>query len=68
MKIDRLLLLSFLVFSTINIDAQDYVDLAKFHYASTPLNQFDSIGGDSDIREYGLDVHWDMKSFLNYYR
>lgn len=36
--------------------AQDYVDLLKTHYAITPQNNFDSIGGSTDIKELKLDL------------
>jgi len=38
------------------IKAQNYVDLARFHYAATPNNDFDSILGKSNIIEYGADI------------
>ena len=45
-----LILISFTVFS------QDYVDLAKGHYANTPVNQFDSATSGTRVQEFGLDV------------
>ncbi len=36
--------------------AQDYVDLARFHYSDTPQNNFDSIGGTTTVKDFGLDV------------
>lgn len=41
--------------------SQDYVDLGKFHYANTPVNQFDSATKDTRIREYGLDATLPIK-------
>jgi hypothetical protein len=41
--------------------AQDYVDLAKFHYATTPTNSFDSIGGNTTIEEFGADLTFPIK-------
>tara|TARA_B100000809_G_scaffold166632_1_gene163893 strand:+ start:1962 stop:2855 length:894 start_codon:yes stop_codon:yes gene_type:complete len=35
---------------------QDYVDLARFHYSNTPQNNFDSIGGSTNVEDLGLDV------------
>jgi hypothetical protein len=35
---------------------QDYVDLARFHYSTTPANEFDSIGGNTTVEDFGLDV------------
>ncbi|MGB0888574.1 MAG: DUF6268 family outer membrane beta-barrel protein [Vicingaceae bacterium] len=48
----------FLFFSllTFNFYAQDYVDLARFHYSDTPQNNFDSIGGSTNVKDFGLDV------------
>lgn len=36
--------------------SQNYVDLARFHYATTPHNSFDSIGGSTKIEEFGTDI------------
>ncbi|MCB0400590.1 MAG: hypothetical protein KDD41_00755 [Flavobacteriales bacterium] len=36
--------------------SQDYVDLAKFHCALSPGNEFDSLSGNSDVEEFGADV------------
>jgi len=36
--------------------AQDYVDLARFHYSTTPANNFDSIPGNTTVEDFGLDV------------
>ncbi|MGB0887576.1 MAG: DUF6268 family outer membrane beta-barrel protein [Vicingaceae bacterium] len=35
---------------------QDYADLARFHYSNTPQNNFDSIGGNTNVEDFGLDV------------
>lgn len=40
---------------------QDYVDLARFHYADTPQNDFDSIGGNTNVQDFGLDVTLPIK-------
>jgi len=37
--------------------SQNYVDLAKFHYANTPLNKFDSTDATTRVQEMGLDVN-----------
>ena len=37
-------------------NAQNYVDLARFHYSNTPQNNFDSIGGATQVEDFGLDV------------
>ena len=37
-------------------NAQDYIDLGKFHYANTPVNQFDSATNGTRIQEMGLDL------------
>ncbi|PJA06604.1 MAG: hypothetical protein COX70_09170 [Flavobacteriales bacterium CG_4_10_14_0_2_um_filter_32_8] len=36
--------------------SQNYIDLAKFHYSNTPQNKFDSIGGTTNIEEFGADI------------
>lgn len=41
--------------------AQNYVDLAKFFYANTPANQFDSTTAETRVQEYGLDVTLPVK-------
>lgn len=53
MRIIFTLFFSFLVWQ---IQAQDYVDLAKFHYANTPVNQFDSTTNGTRVQEFGLDL------------
>lgn len=53
MKIVKIILL---LFFTSNLAAQDYVDLIKNHYAISPSNNFDSIGGNTDIEEFGTDI------------
>ncbi len=56
-----LILVIFCCFITkINV-AQDYVDLAKFHYSTTPQNNFDSINGSTNIEEYGADILLPLK-------
>ena len=35
---------------------QDYIDLAKLHYANTPVNQFDSATNGTRVEEFGLDA------------
>jgi len=41
--------------------AQDYVDLARFHYSTTPENDFDSIPGNTKVDDFGLDVTLPIK-------
>lgn len=41
--------------------AQQYIDLAKFHYVTTPENNFDSIGGSTTIQEFGTDLTLPIK-------
>jgi len=41
--------------------AQDYVDLARFHYSTTPQNDFDSIPGKTNVEDFGLDVTLPIK-------
>ena len=36
--------------------SQDYVDLARFHYSTTPANNFDSIAGNTTVEDFGLDA------------
>ena len=50
----------FLLFSFLSF-GQDYVDLARFHYINTPQNNFDSIGGSTNIEEFGADITLPIK-------
>lgn len=52
----KIFLFSLLVFISYSYKAQDYVDLAKFSYANTPLNQFDSTTASTRIQETDLDI------------
>ena len=52
----KLFILSLALFSISFCTAQNYVDLARFHYATTPENDFDSIGGSTHIQEFGADL------------
>lgn len=47
-----------LIFTCISLitNGQDYVNLGKFHYANTPVNQFDSATNGTRIQEIGLDL------------
>ncbi|MGB0391937.1 MAG: DUF6268 family outer membrane beta-barrel protein [Salibacteraceae bacterium] len=40
---------------------QKYVDIAKLHYANTPVNQFDSATSGTRVQEYGLDFLYPIK-------
>lgn len=42
-------------------DAQNYVDLARFHYANTPQTEFDSIGGNTNVEDFGVDITLPIK-------
>lgn len=53
MKIVQFILL---IFISGSITAQDYVDLVKNHYAISPNNRIDSIGGTRDVEEFGTDI------------
>lgn len=46
----------FIILITSFCQAQNYVDLAKFYYGSTPANNFDSIGGNTTVEEFGADL------------
>jgi hypothetical protein len=37
-------------------NGQDYINLGKFHYANTPVNQFDTLTNSTRIQEYGVDL------------
>jgi hypothetical protein len=50
------LIISLLLFSS-GLYAQNYVDLAKFYYANTPVNKFDSSEASTRVQEFGLDVN-----------
>lgn len=41
--------------------SQKYVDIAKFHYANTPVNQFDSATNGTRVQEMGLDFLYPVK-------
>ena len=53
MKKITILILFFTPFLSL---AQDYIDLGKFHFANTPVNQFDTATNGTRIQEFGLDV------------
>lgn len=50
------LLLLFFTLITLAGNAQEYVDLLKFRYDNTPLNQFDSSTASTRVQEIGLDA------------
>ena len=52
----RSILSLFFCFFSFALLAQDYIDLARFHYSNTPQNNFDSIEGNTNIEDFGLDV------------
>jgi len=45
----------------LEIAAQDYIDLAKLHYTTTPTNNFDSIDGNTSVTEIGADITLPIK-------
>ncbi|PCJ25146.1 MAG: hypothetical protein COA97_08340 [Flavobacteriales bacterium] len=55
------ILFSFIFCLSIVTTAQKYVDLARFHYINTPQNNFDSIGGSTNIEEFGVDITLPIK-------
>ncbi len=61
MKHLKVLLLGLSFCSLPSINAQNYVDLARFHYTITPENSFDSIPGSTNIEEFGADVTLPIK-------
>ena len=61
MKFIKIPLLFFLFALFNHLAAQSYVDLAKSHYSSTPSNDFDSIAGNSDIKDFGVDITLPIK-------
>lgn len=52
----KIIQLIFFLFFANSIFAQEYVDLIKNHYAISPNNNFDSIGGNSNVEEFGTDL------------
>ena len=44
-----------------NSNAQTYVDLARFHYSTTPHNDFDSIAGNTTLQDFGVDITLPIK-------
>jgi hypothetical protein len=61
MKQIKLLLLVVILFSALSTYSQNYVDLARFHYSTTPQNTFDSIPGNTNIEEFGADITLPIK-------
>ena len=51
----RFFLLSFISFG------QNYVDLSRLHYSTTPQNEFASIGGTTNIEEFGAELTLHVK-------
>ena len=56
MKHIKSILLGIAFYSLISVNAQNYVDLARFHYSTTPQNNFDSINASTDIEDFGVDI------------
>lgn len=61
MKYIKSILLGLVILSALLCDGQNYVDLARFHYATTPQNEFDSIPGNTNIEEFGADITLPIK-------
>lgn len=57
----RTLLITFFFLFSFFCFGQDYIDLARFHYANTPQNNFDSIDGNTNVEDFGLDVTLPIK-------
>ena len=60
-NIKKSLILFILFFAFSFYKAQNYVDLARFHYSTTPQNEFDSIEGNTDITDFGVDITLPIK-------
>lgn len=61
MQYIKTIVLSLTFCLAIATNAQNYVDLARFHYATTPQNEFDSISGSTNIEEFGADITLPIK-------
>jgi len=57
----KIFLLLFVLICYGRIFSQNYVDLAKFHYAITPENSFDTLSGNTNIEEFGADLTFPIK-------
>lgn len=44
-----------------NVNAQNYVDLAKIYYQNTPENNFESTNGSTNVQEFGADLTLPIK-------
>lgn len=45
-----------LLFLIVNVFGQNYVDIAKFYYSTTPLNNFENSSVRTRLKELGLDL------------
>jgi len=61
MNYTKSILLGLTLLLLMSLNAQSYVDLARFHYSTTPLNDFDSTGGNTNIEEFGADITLPIK-------
>lgn len=61
MQYIKTIVLSLTFCLAIATNAQNYVDLARLHYATTPQNEFDSIPGNTNIEEFGADITLPIK-------
>ncbi len=46
----------FLVFFIFTLNAQNYIDIANFSYANTPLNNFKNATEQTNVKEFGLQL------------
>ena len=45
-----------LLFLIVNVFGQNYIDIAKFYYSTTPLNNFENSSARTRLKELGLDL------------
>lgn len=57
----KTLLFLLLLYTSFLSFGQNYVDLARFHYSNTPQNNFDSVPGNTNVEDFGLDVTLPIK-------
>lgn len=46
----------FLVFCALTTSAQNYIDIARFSYGNTPLNNFENTSEQTKVEEFGLQL------------
>ncbi len=52
----RKTVLCLLLHLAVNCAAQNYIDIARFQYSTTPLNRFENSSSSTRLKELGLDV------------